>query len=55
MDQLINKLKKEDRRNYLISKRFQVVYWIMTPLYFALLVINPDQAATVRHIYGMFL
>lgn len=48
MDQLINKLKKEDRRNYVISKRFQVLYWIMTPLYFALLVINPDPDLTLN-------
>lgn len=55
MDQLINKLKKEDRQNYLLSKWFQIFYWILTPLYFAFLVVNPDPELTVNdRLIGSF-
>lgn len=40
---LIPGLQKEDRRNERIMRNFQWLMWIMIPVYFGLLVVNPDK------------
>lgn len=46
MEQILNKLKKEDSRNLKLSKGMQIMYWIFAPLYFALFILNPDKELT---------
>lgn len=55
MEQLLNKLKAEDKRNLKLTKGLQIVYWIFAPLYAALYIFNPDDELNFSHrIAGAF-
>lgn len=43
INELIPGLQKEDQRNVRVMRVFQWLMWIMIPVYFGLLVVNPDK------------
>jgi len=49
---LIPGLEKEDRRNVRVMRNFQWLMWIMIPVYFGLLVVNPDKDLTWNYRAG---
>lgn len=49
---LIPGLQKEDRRNVRVMRNFQWLMWILIPIYFGLLVVNPDKDLTWSYRAG---
>jgi len=52
IDGLIPGLQKEDRRNVRVMRNFQWLMWILIPIYFGLLVVNPDKDLTWSYRAG---
>lgn len=49
LDQLINKMKREDNRNRGMFKRMSILYFIMVFIYSGLLIVNPDKGITTAY------
>ena len=55
MNQLLDKFKAKDKFFMRISIGMQIFCWILIPLYFWMLVINPDPEILLNHRIGGFL
>ncbi|HZJ74300.1 MAG TPA: hypothetical protein VFC87_05805 [Perlabentimonas sp.] len=52
LNEFTSKLKKEDERYASISKRFLIVFWIILPIYFVLIIYDVIVKASAAEIIG---
>ena len=54
LPELIGKLKDKDKSYSNLSKRMQIMYWILIPIYFILIIVHIIDGSGIKDIIGSF-